>query len=489
MEMSAPSRIVVTMKPRILLIDGHSLAYRAFYALPVENFSTSSGQPTNAVYGFASMLINLIRDVKPTHVIIAFDVSRKTFRTEVFSEYKANRAATPDEFRSQLSYISELVNAFQIPSFEVPGFEADDVIASIVEKSPTSAEILICTGDRDAFQLISKNVTVLYPKKGVTDLSRMSPDVLQERYGLTPKQYPDYAALRGDPSDNLPSIPGVGEKTAAKWIIEFGNLENLINHISEIKGKVGDSLRANLDIVLKNRELTELRKDVPIDFHFEELIWQGVDYAKINRLFEELEIKALRERARALVPDHIESESSITDNAIEIENQKISEWRELSSGEFIDALSPEKKVAAMLLNGNLYVVTSKGAAISTGVAPGLLNEKVVITHGAKEFIKSDIGGEIRFDAEIAAYLINPGTRDLDLPAIARRYLDIEFQSSNPDLFTDSLEPSHISALFELEERLILEMKSRDLLNLFEKLEMPTMVLLALMEKIGIGVTQ
>ncbi len=482
-----PSRIVVTMKPRILLIDGHSLAYRAFYALPVENFSTSSGQPTNAIYGFASMLINLIRDVKPTHVIIAFDVSRKTFRTEVFPEYKANRAATPDEFRSQLSYISELVNAFQIPSFEVPGFEADDVIASIVEKSPTSAEILICTGDRDAFQLISKNVTVLYPKKGVTDLSRMSPDVLQERYGLTPKQYPDYAALRGDPSDNLPSIPGVGEKTAAKWIIEFGNLENLINHISEIKGKVGDSLRANLNIVLKNRELTELRKDVPIDFHFEELIWQGVDYAKINRLFEELEIKALRERARALVPDHIESESSITDNAIEIENQKISEWRELSSGEFIDALSPEKKVAAMLLNGNLYVVTSKGAAISTGVAPGLLNEKVVITHGAKEFIKSDIGGEIRFDAEIAAYLINPGTRDLDLPAIARRYLDIEFQSSNPDLFTDSLEPRHISALFELEERLILEMKSRDLLNLFEKLEMPTMVLLALMEKIGIGV--
>ena len=186
MEMSAPSRIAVTMKPRILLIDGHSLAYRAFYALPVENFSTSSGQPTNAIYGFASMLINLIRDVKPTHVIIAFDVSRKTFRTEVFPEYKANRAATPDEFRSQLSYISELVNAFQIPSFEVPGFEADDVIASIVEKSPTCAEILICTGDRDAFQPISKNVTVLYPKKGVTDLSRMSPDVLQERYGLTP---------------------------------------------------------------------------------------------------------------------------------------------------------------------------------------------------------------------------------------------------------------------------------------------------------------
>ena len=213
------------MTKKLLLLDGHSLAYRAFFALPVENFTTSTGQHTNAIYGFASMIINLIRDEKPTHIATAFDVSRKTFRSEKFPEYKANRASTPDEFRSQISYINELLDAFRIPHFELEGFEADDVIATFVSQFKNVSEIVICTGDRDSFQLVSKGVTVLYPKKGVTELARMTPDAVFEKYGLTPEQYPDFAALRGDPSDNLPSIPGVGEKTATKWIQEFGNLK------------------------------------------------------------------------------------------------------------------------------------------------------------------------------------------------------------------------------------------------------------------------
>ncbi|NDD59831.1 MAG: DNA polymerase I, partial [Actinobacteria bacterium] len=219
------------MSNRILLLDGHSLAYRAFYALPVENFTTSTGQHTNAIYGFASMVMNLIRDEKPTHIATAFDVSRKTFRTEKFPEYKANRATTPDEFRSQLTYINELLDAFNIPHFELEGFEADDIIATIVDKLRPMGEVLICTGDRDSFQLIREGVTVLYPKKGVTELARMTPAAVVEKYGLTPEQYPDFAALRGDPSDNLPSIPGVGEKTAAKWINEFGSLSSLIARV------------------------------------------------------------------------------------------------------------------------------------------------------------------------------------------------------------------------------------------------------------------
>jgi DNA polymerase-1 len=205
------------MKKKLLLLDGHSLAYRAFFALPVENFATSTGQHTNAIYGFASMIISLIRDEKPTHIATAFDVSRKTFRSEKFPEYKANRAATPDEFRSQISYIYELLDAFRIPHYELEGFEADDVIATFVSQFKDEGEIVICTGDRDSFQLVSKGVTVLYPKKGVTELARMTPEAVLEKYGLTPEQYPDFAALRGDPSDNLPSIPGVGEKTATKW--------------------------------------------------------------------------------------------------------------------------------------------------------------------------------------------------------------------------------------------------------------------------------
>jgi len=483
-----PSRIQLTMKPRILLIDGHSLAYRAFYALPVDNFSTSSGQPTNAIYGLASMLINLIRDEKPTHVIIAFDVSRKTFRKEVFPEYKANRAATPDEFRSQLSYIDELVQAFQIPSFEVAGFEADDVIASIIENSPKNSEILICTGDRDAFQLITQSVTVLYPKKGVTDLSRMSPEALQERYGLTPEQYPDYAALRGDPSDNLPSIPGVGEKTAAKWINGYGSLKNLIEHSSEIKGKVGESLRENLKIVLKNRELTELRKDVPIQFNFGELVWRGVDLIKTNQLFEELEIKALRERVQVLVLDQAKASStSHNNNAVRRENTQTTEWKKLSSTDFMAALSNEPKVAALTGGNLLYAVTVTGAAVSTEVKPGLLSGKIVITHSGKDLVKCDLGCEVVFDSEIAAYLINPGTRDLDLPAIAKKYLESELSPSKLELFTELIEPDYVFALYKLEELLIQEMKSRELLKLFKELEMPTMVLLAEMEKVGIGV--
>lgn len=475
------------MNPRILLIDGHSLAYRAFYALPVENFSTSSGQPTNAIYGFAAMLINLIRDEKPTHVIIAFDVSRKTFRTEAFPEYKANRAATPDEFRSQLSYINELIEAFQIPSFEAPGFEADDVIASIIQNSPKSAEILICTGDRDAFQLITKNVTVLYPKKGVTDLSRISPEVLMERYGLTPQQYPDYAALRGDPSDNLPSIPGVGEKTAAKWITEYGNLSNLINHISEVSGKVGDSLRENIKIVQRNRELTELRRDVPIQFKFDELSWRGVNLEKTISLFDNLEIKVLRERVQVLA--NSESQVSSAKNEKEIRDDKTEkvDWRNISAKDFVETLSPERKVAALTVGDVLYAVTYKGIAISTQVKSGLLDGKEVITHGGKDLVKAELGCKITFDSEIAAYLINPGTRDLDLPAIVKKYLGWESQPSNLDLLGGPVAPNLIHSLYAIEELLVNEMKSRELYGLFEKLEMPTMALIAQMERVGIGV--
>ncbi len=186
---------------RLLLIDGHSMAYRAFYALPAENFRSSKGQTTNAIYGFGSMIVNLISQEAPTHIAVAFDVSRKTFRTEIFPEYKATRAATPDEFRSQLSYLNEFVSALGIEQFAIEGFEADDILATLSTRAVADGfEVLICTGDRDAFQLVTSDITVLYPKKGVTELSRMTPEAVFEKYGLTPTQYPDFAALRGDPA-------------------------------------------------------------------------------------------------------------------------------------------------------------------------------------------------------------------------------------------------------------------------------------------------
>jgi DNA polymerase-1 len=289
------------MADKLLLIDGHSMAYRAFFALPAENFTTATGQHTNAIYGFATMLISLLKEEKPTHIAVAFDVSRQTFRTEMFPEYKANRAKTPDEFRSQMSFLNELVTAFGIQQFSQAGFEADDIIATITRSAEQERmPVLICTGDRDSFQLVSANTTVLYPKRGVSDLARMTPEAVFEKYGLTPVQYPDFAALRGDPSDNLPSIPGVGEKTAAKWVVEFGSLSELVKGIDTVSGKVGRSLRENVSVVLHNRELTQLRSDVPLDFSLASLKWNGPQTLLLNPLFEQLEFRTLKDRVAGI---------------------------------------------------------------------------------------------------------------------------------------------------------------------------------------------
>ena len=290
------------MKKRLLLIDGHSMAYRAFYALPPENFTTASGQHTNAIYGFATMLLSLLVSEKPTHVAVAFDVSRKTFRSEIFPQYKANRTATPDEFRSQMSYLHDLVSSFGISKFEIEGYEADDILGTIAKQAEREGvEVLICTGDRDSFQLVNQMTTVLYPKRGVSDLARMTPDAVAEKYGMTPAQYPDFAALRGDPSDNLPSVPGVGEKTAAKWIVEFGSLKELIANADKLPGKAGQSLRDSIDNVILNSELTQLVCDVPIEFAIENLAWDGVDENKTNPIFDILEFRTLKDRLKPIL--------------------------------------------------------------------------------------------------------------------------------------------------------------------------------------------
>ena len=235
-----------TEKPTLMLLDGNSLAFRAFYALPAENFKTQGGLTTNAVYGFTAMLINLLRDEQPTHIAAAFDVSRQTFRKEKYPEYKEGRSATPDEFRGQIDITKEVLGALGITVLAEAGFEADDIIATLATQAENEGHrVLVVTGDRDALQLVSDDVTVLYPRKGVSELTRFTPEAVLEKYGLTPQQYPDFAALRGDPSDNLPGIPGVGEKTATKWIAEYGSLQTLVDQVDTVKGKVGDALRAH----------------------------------------------------------------------------------------------------------------------------------------------------------------------------------------------------------------------------------------------------
>ncbi|MFM8842822.1 MAG: 5'-3' exonuclease H3TH domain-containing protein, partial [Actinomycetota bacterium] len=382
------------MKKKLLLLDGHSLAYRAFFALPVENFATSTGQHTNAVYGFASMIINLIRDEKPTHIATAFDVSRKTFRSEKFPEYKANRASTPDEFRSQISYINELLDAFRIPHYELEGFEADDVIATFVDKFKKDSEILICTGDRDSFQLVADGVTVLYPKKGVTELARMTPDAVQEKYGLSPSQYPDFAALRGDPSDNLPSIPGVGEKTATKWIQEFGSLKELVAKVDTVPGKAGEALRNSLTSVLTNRELTQLRHDLPLNPKFDDLEWKGVDFSHINTLFDTLEIKALKDRIKSLGGENSQPPvTAIKASIREISRKELE--KSLNTGGLIPLVLSETS-AAMAFTTNEVVTISRSE-----IADILLNEERWIIHGAKFWIRKGVLTKVAVDTELA----------------------------------------------------------------------------------------
>ncbi len=312
----------------MLLLDGHSLAYRAFYALPVENFSTTTGQPTNAVYGFTAMLINLLRDEEPTHLAVAFDVSRATFRTEAYAEYKAGRAQTPTDFRGQVSLIQEVLDALRIPSLMVDGYEADDIIATLtVAATAQDIDVLICTGDRDALQLVNDHVTVLYPRKGVSEMTRFTPAEVRAKYDLTPAQYPDFAALRGDPSDNLPGIPGVGEKTAAKWVREYGSLDELVAKVDTVGGKVGVALRENLASVIRNRQLTELVQQVPLPIGIDDLARVSWERDDVHKLFDNLQFRVLRERLFAtLSAPQPEAEDGFHIDVARLESGEVGDW-------------------------------------------------------------------------------------------------------------------------------------------------------------------
>jgi len=481
-------------KGRLLLIDGHSMAYRAFFALPAENFTTAQGQHTNAIYGFATMLISLLKDEKPTHVAVAFDVSRKTFRTEIFPEYKANRAKTPDEFRSQMSYLNDLVTGFGISQFAIEGYEADDLIATITKRAEKDGmDVLICTGDRDSFQLVTEKTTVLYPKRGVSEMARMTPEAVQEKYGMTPDQYPDFAALRGDPSDNLPSIPGVGEKTAAKWIVDYGSLQELLSNVDQVGGKVGQSLRDNIDNVIRNRELTQLVHDAPVDLDLDSLSWSGVVEADLTKLFEQLEFRTLKDRLKpilnttsvaskeieveefTLFSPQIEGETLTAD---EISARIASHTGEIAIGyEMQDAKLHRYAVAFSPSDVHLVHSSSMGAWAQDVSIKKIMND-------AKELARENLLDGVVFDTSLAAYLVNPGVRTQELSDLLERWGDgARIDKSSPE---QSL-LSSAASLFTLRKSLETEMSDRGVLKLFTDLELPIAQILAIMEHRGISV--
>ena len=419
--------------PLLLLLDGHSLAYRAFYALPVEKFSTTTGQPTNAVYGFTSMLINLLRDERPTHVAVAFDLSRQTWRSDEFAEYKANRSTSPADFKGQVELIKEVLGALRIDILTAENYEADDVIATLTTRAEAEGmSVMICTGDRDALQLVTPEVTVLYPKRGVSDMTRFTPEEMMEKYGLTPAQYPDFAALRGDPSDNLPGIVGVGEKTAAKWVREFGSLGELVDRVDEVPGKTGDALRASLSSVLQNRRLTQLVRDVELPSDPLDLVARPFDREAVHEIFDNLQFKVLRERLLETFEQADETSTEGFDiSGVRLESGTVAAWLALHAmstvgisvrGNWLPGGGDVSTIAVADASGVSAVidVTSLDPADDAAVAAWLADpERPKVGHDLKAAVNAlDARGwrveGIASDTALAAYLALPGQRAFDL---------------------------------------------------------------------------
>jgi DNA polymerase-1 len=508
---------------RLLLIDGHSMAYRAFYALPKENFQTGTGQHTNAVYGFTSMLINLLRDEQPTHLAVAFDVSRKTFRSAAYADYKATRGATPDEFRGQVSLIQDVLEALHIPALSKENYEADDVIATLSTQATAEGfAVSICTGDRDVLQLVNDRVTVLYPTKGVSELTRFTPQSVTEKYGLSPEQYPDFAALRGDPSDNLPKIPGVGEKTVTKWIQQFGSLADLVDRVDEVKGKAGDALRENLSAVLLNRQLTELIRDVSLEATPDDLTLRQWDRDAVHRLFDDLEFRVLRERLFAtLSAAEPEVEEGFEVSGGLLAADEVPAWldRHATDGRRVGlaftgtwgqgggdlrgiAMVNASGVGAFIDVTTLFPDGEKALAawLADSSAPKAAHDIKGPLHALRDRGWSLAG--LTSDTALAAYLVRPGQRSFELPDLVVRYLQRELRAEQDSgdgqlsLLADedqakkdeaAAELVRARAVAELADALDAALERIDSSRLLTELELPLLAVLGELEAAGIAV--
>ncbi|KAA1417866.1 DNA polymerase I [Nocardioides humilatus] len=506
-------------RPRLLLLDGHSLAYRAFFALPVDNFSTATGQNTNAVYGFTSMLVNVLRDEQPTHVAVAFDVSRQTFRLAEYSEYKAKRNKTPTEFSSQLPLIERVLTAFSIPFLKAEGYEADDIIATLVTQAladqTADMEVLILTGDRDSLQLVTERSTVLYPMRGVSDLARMTPTAVEEKYGVPPHRYPELAAIVGETSDNLPGVPGVGPGFAAKWISTYDGLDNVIAHADEITGKKGEALREHLGDVIRNRRLNALVTDLDLAMRPSEMALQPWNREAALELFDELEFRG---ELKTRTIETLAGEEPMEEGGFELEG------RILGGGEitaFLEGLGDQ--VAGLHVRGSWAAgsgaVDGVGLATADGQAgyvdlAGLTPDdesalaawladttRPKILHDAKgpELALAAHGWRLAgvvSDTALTAYLAQPDQRSYDLADLTLRYLRRELKGEGDTdqgaLFDDGADVASTAMLYaravvDLSTALEGELDRAGGSQLLTEVELPLVHLLASMEETGIAV--
>ncbi len=506
---------------RLLLLDGHSLAYRAFFALPVANFATSTGQPTNAVYGFTSMLINVLRDEAPTHIAVAFDVSRQTFRMAEYSDYKAGRSATPDEFKGQISLLHEVLDALRIPHVEVEGFEADDVLATLTTAAIERAdidEVLVCSGDRDTFQLVTDRVTVLYPVKGVSELARMTPATVEKKYGVPPQRYSDLAALVGESSDNLPGVPGVGPKTAAKWIQQYGDLTGVVAHIADIPGKAGQSLRDNVDLVLRNRRLNQLVHDVAVDVTVDDLERKTWDREEVHQVFDGLEFRVLRDRLfSTLEAVEVEADSGFDLDGSVLSSAEVPAW-------LTEHTAPGMRVGVHV-DGTWARGTgdAQALAIATGTGAAAYIDLTALDPTAENAVATwlaDIGrtkalhdakgpmqalaarglslAGLSSDTALAAYLVRPDQRSYDLADLVLRHLSRELRNDSEsggqgllDFSADGEAEAQTAmvrarAILDLSVALDAQLEETGGSSLLAQIELPLVDVLARMERVGIA---
>ena len=493
-------------KPTLLVVDGHSLAYRAFYALPVENFSTKDGQHTNGIYGFLAMLINLVKAEKPTHMAVAFDTSRQSFRTREYPEYKANRSETPSEFKGQIPLLQDCLAAMSIQVVQQEDIEADDILATLAAQgSADGFDVLVCSGDRDTIQLVNDDVTLLYPNvQGVSQLKRYDRQAVIDRYGVPPEQYPDIAALVGETSDNLPGVPKVGEKTAVKWLTQFGSLDDLLENADKVTGVVGGNLRENLDVVRRNRQLNRLMTDVALPVRPRDLEVRPMDAQAVRDIFSRLEFKTLIPRvaelagieqqmaavtSAAAVPMPVPAEPSAAD---------LVEWLRSAGAEVGVTVTTEGGLPARVgfAVADAAAEASWTPEVADALAPWFASDAPKVFSDAKPQVKAlrrarvSVGG-LAFDTAIAGWLLRPSFPDKTLADLVERYLDEKLPQADPTQLvpeTEGATPGQLSWFtLRVTASLRAELPER-VTELLTDIELPTLLTLADMELAGVAVS-
>ncbi len=491
-------------KPTLLVVDGHSLAYRAFFALPVDNFSTKDGQHTNGIYGFLSMFVNLLKAEKPTHLAVAFDTSRQSFRTETYPEYKANRSESPAEFKGQIPLLQECLAAMNVTVLTQEGVEADDILATLATQGAEQGfDVLVCSGDRDTIQLVTDRVTLLYPNvQGVSQLKRYTPEAVIEKYGLPPQNYPDIAALVGETSDNLPGVPKVGEKTAVKWLTQFGSLDELLSRADEIKGVVGGNLREHLDDVRRNRSLNALLRDVDLPVTPADLAVQPIDAQAVRDIFARLEF-------RTLLPRVFEAAGELdapTHDAPAVEAPTPAEPGPDALAAWLAARSEAVGVTVTLSGGLPHrigfatldeaVETTWSDATATALTAWLESDAPKVLADAKPQVKAlrrvgiRLGGLV-FDPILAGWLLRPSFPDKRLADLVDRYLGEKLPEADPTQLvpeTEGATPGQLAWYLLRVSAALGDELPDSVAAVLRDIELPTLDTLADMELAGVAVS-